>query len=199
VKLHERALSKTPAGVRCVPNRRRASDRPETNPVGWYAPVPRPTFGADLSELLRAGCPGVAAAVAGDVAVCGCPSSGTLITARCRFARRVWSWGLLFPCWFWKSNRLKRSPIAGWLPGAYGPGELVVGFGRLSRLRADSGESRQLRSMNFRIDAWSVRCGSHSPAWRMGRSRSTACVARRGRTRSSGCSPSRSIRRHRRR
>src|SRR5690242_741152 len=46
-----------------------------------------------------------------------------------------------------------RSPTAGPLIGWYGWSGMATGSGRLSRLRGDNGGSRQLRSMNLRIDA----------------------------------------------
>src|SRR5215467_12153588 len=48
-----------------------------------------------------------------------------------------------------KSNMVIRLPIAGLTFGTYAPG---VAFGRLSSLTADSGDSRQLASMNFRTE-----------------------------------------------
>ena len=55
-----------------------------------------------------------------------------------------------------KLKRSKRSPTAGPLVGTYGLAAEAFGFGRLSQLRLDSAGSRQLRSMNFAIDVWSV-------------------------------------------
>ena len=52
-----------------------------------------------------------------------------------------------------KANMFLRSPIAGLLIGKYGADERVFGLGRLSRLRLESGLSRQLSSMNFTIEA----------------------------------------------
>ena len=49
----------------------------------------------------------------------------------------------------WKSNSDIRSPIAGPFVGTYGSDPLATGFGRLSRLRPDSGGRPQLASMNF--------------------------------------------------
>ena len=52
-----------------------------------------------------------------------------------------------------KSNIPIRSPNAGLFSGTYGFFLSATGFGRLSRLRFDSGASFQLRWMNFSIDA----------------------------------------------
>ena len=52
-----------------------------------------------------------------------------------------------------KSNMSNRSPIAGMLVGMYGELALMIGLGRLSRLRSVSGFSSQLRSMNFTTEA----------------------------------------------
>jgi len=52
-----------------------------------------------------------------------------------------------------KVNISMRSPIAGPLVGKYGADERLIGLGRLSRLRLESGLSLQLRSMNLIIDA----------------------------------------------
>src|SRR5579872_1382205 len=52
-----------------------------------------------------------------------------------------------------KVNMCRISPIAGLLVGKYGAAARLLGFGRLSRLRAESGLSRQLSSMNFAIEA----------------------------------------------
>jgi hypothetical protein len=53
-----------------------------------------------------------------------------------------------------KSNIPMRSPIAGLFSGKYGAIRgREIGFGKLSRLRAESGCSFQFRSMNLRIDA----------------------------------------------
>src|SRR5438105_15914887 len=71
---------------------------------------------------------------------------------------RVIRYGLcdyLFSC-SPKLNRSLRSPIAGLFNGTYGLLLLVMGLGKLSRLRAVSGASPQLASMNFRIEAWSA-------------------------------------------
>ena len=73
-------------------------------------------------------------------------------------------WGRVvagLPGYYFQQNAGKRnisikSPIAGLLRGKYGSWDNTTGFGRLSRLRADSGLRRQLRSMNFRIEAWSA-------------------------------------------
>jgi len=56
-----------------------------------------------------------------------------------------------------KSKRSNRSLIAGLLVGAYLlAAVLYVGFGRLSRLRAEMVGRCQLCSMNFRIETWSA-------------------------------------------
>src|ERR1700682_2151518 len=54
--------------------------------------------------------------------------------------------------WAPKLNRSLRSPIAGLFNGTYGLLLLVMGLGKLSRLRAVRGASPQLASMNFRIE-----------------------------------------------
>jgi hypothetical protein len=51
-----------------------------------------------------------------------------------------------------KSNNVIKSVMAGPFMGTYGFSGRASGFGRLSRLRSDSGDTRQLRSMNFRMD-----------------------------------------------
>jgi hypothetical protein len=43
------------------------------------------------------------------------------------------------------------SPIAGLFVVTYGFAEVVTRFGKLSRLRSVSGDSFQLRSMNFKM------------------------------------------------
>src|SRR5215470_9910054 len=53
----------------------------------------------------------------------------------------------------WKSNSVNKLPMAGRTFGTYRPG---VAFGRLSSLKLVSGDSRQLASMNFRIETWSL-------------------------------------------
>src|ERR1700704_5280634 len=73
-----------------------------------------------------------------------------------------WDWAIRYglthylSSWSPKLNRSVRSPIAGLFNGTYGLLWLVTGLGKLSRLRAVSGASPQLDSMNFRIEAWSV-------------------------------------------
>ena len=54
-----------------------------------------------------------------------------------------------------KSNALNRSSIAGLLVGTYGFSFVAFGFGRLSRLRAVSGDSLKFRSINFVMETWS--------------------------------------------
>src|SRR5258708_19020225 len=83
------------------------------------------------------------------------PSWGPPPTVRISFSvpdgdylsARAISW----PCS--KSNRFIRSPIAGRLIGTYGLALPAIGFGRLSRLRLESGVRPQFFSMNLRIEA----------------------------------------------
>jgi hypothetical protein len=55
-----------------------------------------------------------------------------------------------------KSNMSHKSPIAGPFVGTYGFDSVVRGLGRLSRLRRVIGDRFQFRSMNLRIETWSV-------------------------------------------
>src|SRR5215469_3700336 len=58
------------------------------------------------------------------------------------------SWRVAKSGWL-KLNMVIRSPMDGRFFGTYAPG---VAFGRLSVLTAESGDSRQLASMNFSTD-----------------------------------------------
>src|SRR5271155_3138032 len=52
-----------------------------------------------------------------------------------------------------KANMSKRSPIAGMFKGTHGfNSSIMIGFGRLSRLRFEILLRRQFRSMNLRTD-----------------------------------------------
>ena len=51
-----------------------------------------------------------------------------------------------------KLNKSIKLPMAGLFRGTYGLSLLVMGFGKLSRLRLVTGASFQLASMNFKTE-----------------------------------------------
>ena len=84
----------------------------------------------------------------------GGPQTPKRMTGGCRASAHDAGQTLITSYFLWppKLNRSIRSAMAGLFSGTYGLLLLVMGLGKLSRLRLETGASPQFASINFKIE-----------------------------------------------